>query len=324
MDLENQKLEFRKTYDMEKQKFEFRKTYRNWFKGLSDGFPAYKSTIVQYYKGNMDKSHEELLKAFYQQARPYFQVLANGDHAFFESCATFYPEIQYEEFVKDTAEPFRKEQMVYLNKLSYMAILLMSEEENEDNESKSESENEDTSLLYKFVMNVQTLDGTDMANLMKSLESAFDPENTTTTTSHSALLNNPLLSSLAEEISQEITIPDAFKNIESPQDIFKIMMNKDGKSFMEEMVKTVGSKIQNKIKNGELNEQDLFQQAQMMMGSVFNNNPMFGNLFGAAGAGAGAGAGAEDDVETVTPAERKAELRKALREKLKKKRNERN
>lgn len=318
MDLENQKLEFRKTYDMEKQKFEFRKTYRNWFKGLSDEFPAYKSVIVQYYKANMDKSHEELLKAFYQQTRPYFEVLANGDHAFFESCATFYPEIQYGEFVKDTAEPFRKEQMVYLNKLSYIAILLMSEERD-----KSEEQSIDTSLLYKFVMNVQTLDGTDMDNLMKSLESAFDPENTTSGTGsgHSALLHNPLLSSLAEEISQEITIPDAFKNIESPQDIFKLMMNKDGKSFMEDMVKTVGSKIQSKIKNGELNEQDLFQQAQMMMGSVFNNNPMFGNLFGGGG---GASAAAAAAAAEETPAERKAELRKALREKLKNKRNERN
>ena len=313
--------------DLEKQKFEFRKTYRNWFKGLSDEFPAYKSVIVQYYKANMDKSHEELLKAFYQQTRPYFQVLANGDHAFFETCATFYPEIQYPEFVKETPEPFRKEQMVYLNKLSYMAILLMNEEnkENKENkESKSESESEDTSLLYKFVMNVQTLDGTDMDNLMKSLESAFDPEKlneSSTGENHSALLHNPLLSSLAEEISQEITIPDAFKNIESPQDIFKLMMNKDGKSFMEDMVKTVGSKIQSKIKNGELNEQDLFQQAQMMMGSVFNNNPMFGNLFGGGG---GASAAAAAAAAEETPAERKAELRKALREKLKNKRNERN
>ena len=310
--------------DLEKQKFEFRKTYRNWFKGLSDEFPAYKSVIVQYYKANMDKSHEELLKEFYQQARPFFEVLANADHAFFESCATFYPEIQYPEFVKGTPEPFRKEQMVYLNKLSYIAILLMSDEKKSENENENECENEDTSLLYKFVMNVQTLDGTDMDNLMKSLESAFDPEKineSSTGENHSALLHNPLLSSLAEEISQEITIPDAFKHIESPQDIFKLMMNKDGKSFMEDMVKTVGSKIQSKIKNGELNEQDLFQQAQMMMGSVFNNNPMFGNLFGGGGGGGG---GASAAAAEETPAERKAELRKALREKLKNKRNERN
>ena len=295
--------------ELEKKKFEFRKTFRNWFKDLSDEFPAYKSTIVQYYKANMNKSHDELLKEFYDQAAPYFVDLAKIDHAFFDSCVTFYPEMKYHEFVKGTSKAFRTGQMIYLNKLLNIAFSLLH---NDVLPGAAAAAAAGAAAVGE--MNDLIEQGLN-PEFIKSLESNFVDSQ-----KQNALLSNPLLSSLAEEISQEMTIPESFKNMENPQDVFKLMMNKDGKSFMEEMVKTVGNKIQNKIKNGELNEQDLFQQAQMMMGSVFNNNPMFGNLFAGGPASAAAAAAAPPPPEE-DPAERKAELRKALREKLKNKRH---
>ena len=142
---------------------------------------------------------------------------------------------------------------------------------------------------------------------MKNFETAFNPENMKET-DKSFMNDNPLLSELADEISKEIKIPDSFKNIKNPQDIFKMMFNQEGKDFMEEMVKSVGGKIQNKIKNGELNEQDLFSQAQQMMGTVFNNNPMFASM-----------AGEVKETPEDTKA-KKDEMRKKLKEQIKHKR----
>ena len=305
-----------------KQEFEFRKTYRNWFKCLSDAFPTtFKTNIVKYYKAHMDKSHSELLCEFYEQAKPFLKLLANSEDSdeFFNTCAAFYPDIEYHSIMTTTEKgcekDFRREQLVFLNKLCYISTMLLDD---------------DSSELSKFVSNINTLDGTDMENMMKQMFE--NPPIAPATAANGGglppnVLNNPLLSSLAEEISKEVQIPDSFKNIESPQDIFKLMMNKDGKDFMEEMVKTVSGKIQDKIKNGELNEQDLFAQAQSMMGSVFQNNPMFSNLssmFGGFGGGGGGGAESASALVAADEQQRKTDLRKALREKLKHKRNERN
>jgi hypothetical protein len=217
---------------------------------------------------------------------------------------------------KGKTEEARKAQMAYLNKLSYMSILLndMSAKNNAEDPNKTEEEKEEmekyTPLLIKFLTNIQTLDGSNMEEMMKNFESSFNPENFSEA-DKSFVNDNPLLSELAEEISKEVKIPDSFKNITNPKDILKVMFNKEGKEFMEEMVKTVGGKIQSKIKSGQINEKDLFNQAQKMMGSVMNN-PMFSAMGGMAGM-----AGMMPNNEE----EKKSKLRDKLKDKLNKKKD---
>jgi hypothetical protein len=287
------------------QQLEFRKTFRNWFKDIADNCLEYKKSTVKYYKEHMDDEWTLLINMFMSNASKYFEVISNLDNSFFVDCESFFPEISYNK-IMDTerckTEQYRKNQMVYLNKLSYLAIIL-------SDKTDDEIHSQNTQYLIKFITNNQTLNGDNMENLMKNFETAFNPENMKET-DKSFMNDNPLLSELADEISKEIKIPDSFKNIKNPQDIFKMMFNQEGKDFMEEMVKSVGGKIQNKIKNGELNEQDLFAQAQQMMGTVFNNNPMFAGMPGMGGT-----------VETAEDTKaKKDEMRKKLKEQIKHKR----
>ena len=285
------------------QQLEFRKGYRNWFKDIADNVPEYKKLTVKYYKAHMDDDVSILMKHFLENASKYFEVISNLDNSFFEDCETFFPDICYNKIMtteKGLTEAYRKTQMAYLNKLSYLAIILSDKTEDENH-------SQNTQYLIKFITNNPTLGGDNMENLMKNFETAFNPENMKET-DKSFMNDNPLLSELADEISKEIKIPDSFKNIKNPQDIFKMMFNQEGKDFMEEMVKSVGGKIQNKIKNGELNEQDLFSQAQQMMGTVFNNNPMFASM-----------AGEVKETPEDTKA-KKDEMRKKLKEQIKHKR----
>jgi hypothetical protein len=96
------------------------------------------------------------------------------------------------------------------------------------------------------------------------------------------------------------------------------MFNKEGKEFMEEMVKTVGGKIQTKIKSGQINEKDLFNQAQKMMGSVFNN-PMFSAMGGMAGMAGMSGMAGMPGMAPPDQEEKKAKLRNKMKDKLNKK-----
>jgi hypothetical protein len=304
---------------IKRQYVEFRKIYRNWFKELSDAFPEQKKVTVKYYKDHMEDEHRDLLESFFNQASPYFETISNLENSFFDNCGTFYSVIEYDKMMateKGKTEEYRKVQLGYLNKLCYMSILLhdiSSKEKKEENKEENKEEDQSTPLLIKFLTNIQTLDGTNMEDMMKNFENSFRPENFND--ADKAFINdNPLLSELAEEISKEVKIPESFKNITNPKDILKVMFNKEGKEFMEEMVKTVGGKIQTKIKSGQINEKDLFNQAQKMMGSVFNN-PMFSAMGGMAGM---AGMSGMPGMASPNEEEKKAKLRSKMKDKLNK------
>lgn len=297
------------------QYIEFRKLYRNWFKELSSTFTDFKKTTVSYYKEHMDDSPADIVNTFYGNVSSYLNLLSEKDNSFFDNCEEFYSCIKYSEMLATEtgkSEEFRSSQMIHLNKLCYMAIMVS------DFTNNATATNDNSSILLKFMNNIHTLDGTDMENIMNNFKSSFNPENFNDV-DKSFLNENPLLSELAEEISKEIKIPESFKSIQNPQDIFKLMFNKEGKEFMEGMVKSVGDKIQHKINNGQIDEKDLFSQAQKMMGTVFNKNPMFPGM-----PGMNVMPENEDteEAETETTVEqRKIELRNKLKQKLRNKRN---
>jgi hypothetical protein len=304
------------------QYVEFRKLYRNWFKDLSSTFVDFKKDTVKYYKDQMDNSHPEMVSLFFNNVSSYFEILSEMDNSFFDNCPNFYSSIKYSEMMsseKGKEEEYRKSQMVYLNKLCYMAIMLTDFAKSGE-EGVSDEGVGYTPLLVKFLSNIQSLDGTNMENIMKNFENAFKAENFNDA-DKAFIHDNPLLSELAEEISKEIQIPESFKSLQNPQDIFKLMFNKEGKEFMEGMVKSVGNKIQDKIKSGQIDEKDLFSQAQKMMGTVFNNNSMFPGMAGMAGM-AGMGGDNEEEEDEADAEQKKIELRNKLKQRLKQKRNQ--
>jgi ribosomal protein L12E/L44/L45/RPP1/RPP2 len=302
---------------IKKQFFEFRKIYRNWFKELSDSFPDNKKEIIKFYKDHMNDDPQQILKRFFTNIDDYLVILCDCNNDFFDKSVHFYREITYHSLMNSEAglsESFRKSQLTYLTKLSYMAIMLFdfTNKDNTDNEETRAKMEKYSPLLIKLLTNIQSLDGTNMDNLINNFESAFKSGNLENV-EKTFMEDNPILCDLADEISKEIKIPETFKNLQNPQDIFKVMFDKEGKEFMEEMVKTVGSKIQSKIQSGKINEKDLINQAQKMMGTVFKNNPLFG-----AGAAGGPSVNPEEEREKTR---KKEELRRKLRENIKNKKH---
>jgi hypothetical protein len=75
---------------------------------------------------------------------------------------------------------------------------------------------------------------------------------------------NSMIGELAKELSSEINT-DELSNITNPSDLFSTLMSGGENSCLNKIVKSVGDKLNNKITSGEINEEQLFNEAQGMI-----------------------------------------------------------
>ncbi len=99
-------------------------------------------------------------------------------------------------------------------------------------------------------------------------------------------IENSHIANLAKEISKDIDISSL--NIESPEDIARLMDVSGSNSFLGNIVSKVSSKLTEKISNGEFKQEDLMTEAMSMM-----------NLFGGGAGGAGGMAGMADMLKNL-------------------------
>lgn len=89
---------------------------------------------------------------------------------------------------------------------------------------------------------------------------------------------NSLIGGLAKELSSEID-PKELGDIKSFADIGKLFApGENGENKLQNVMKTVTQKLDTKMKNGQLNQEQLLNEAQNMMG---NMGQMFGQMGGA-------------------------------------------
>ena len=90
-----------------------------------------------------------------------------------------------------------------------------------------------------------------------------------------------LAKEMAEEISEEFSdlLGKDAADIQNPQDVIKKLM-KDPKKLME-MMKTVGSKLDNKMKSGDISKEELMKEASEMMNKMkeMGGNDQFNEMF---------------------------------------------
>ena len=99
-------------------------------------------------------------------------------------------------------------------------------------------------------------------------------------------MENSKICNLAQEISNDIDVSKL--NIESPDDIMKLLDFSSSNNIMGDIIKKVSSKMHEKISNGELKQEDLFGEAVSMMGKM---NGGGGSAAGGSKAGGGGGGG---------------------------------
>lgn len=107
-------------------------------------------------------------------------------------------------------------------------------------------------------------------------------------------MENSKICNLAQEISNDIDVSKI--NIESPDDIMKLLDFSSSNNIMGDIIKKVSSKMHEKISNGELKQEDLFGEAVSMMGKMNGgggSSKSGGGSGSKSGGGSGGGAAAD-------------------------------
>jgi hypothetical protein len=142
----------------------------------------------------------------------------------------------------------------------------MQENENidEDAKEKLEKTKEEMEKMMSDLPDMEKMMGAlpenlkknmpNLENLQENLKNIFDGK----------------IGSLAKEMAEEIA--DDFKDIidesevSNPQDVIKKLMKNPNK--ISQLMKTVGSKLDNKMKSGEISKEELMKEASEMMGHM--------------------------------------------------------
>ena len=142
----------------------------------------------------------------------------------------------------------------------------MQENENidEDAKEKLEQTKEEMEKMMSDLPDMEKMMGAlpenlrknmpNLENLQENLKNIFDGK----------------IGSLAKEMAEEIA--DDFKDIidendvSNPQDVIKKLMKNPNK--ISQLMKTVGSKLDNKMKSGEISKEELMKEASEMMGHM--------------------------------------------------------
>jgi len=144
-----------------------------------------------------------------------------------------------------------------------------------------------------------------------------------------------LAKEMAEEITDDITglLGEETGDIRTTQDVLKKLMKDPSK--MMNLIKTVGSKLNNKMKSGEISQEELMKEASELvgkmkgMGGADEFSDMFKNIakqmgglggLGGLGGMAGMGKNVRVDTNAMNNAMKKMSMREKMKERIEKKR----
>ena len=149
--------------------------------------------------------------------------------------------------------------------MSSITSLFANMEQNPDTDNKSNETGEESEMpnmdgFKNMFKNMPNMEGMmpDIENLQKNLKSLFDGK----------------IGELAKEMAEDIA--DDFKDVlgddvdttANPQDILKNLMKNPGK--ISNLMKTVGAKLDSKMKDGSINKEELMAEAGDMMSKMKN------------------------------------------------------
>jgi hypothetical protein len=127
--------------------------------------------------------------------------------------------------------------------------------------------------IYKIIQNL---------NKSKEEDKSSTPNNNNNNNTDNEklpdFLKNSKIGKLAQELSSELNIDElGFSDSDNPQDIFKNIIGKNPQKLMG-LIQSIGTKIQDKLSEENLSQEELLGEAKEMMSSL-GGNEMISNIF---------------------------------------------
>ena len=252
-------------------------------------YPEQEESIREYYKFD-DLEDDKYLQMFYNNCIGKGDDISSKNEIIFSEENIILENINfYKIWNSDKITEENKENIwKYLHTLYIFAYETVKErdiktilKELKNISSDSENLDEDTKTLLNII---DSLTGKYTKNV--DIESNSDEETGDNTFAAPEMFNG-VIGDLAKEIADEIDPTQL--NLDDPSQLLKDLMSgnfdeKDDKSGIVNLVKNITGKIQDKLSSGNLDETQLFSEAQNVMnsfgkGNSFGKNNPMGNIF---------------------------------------------
>lgn len=242
----------------------------NFVNELNTTFPEISDVLSKNYNELMKQTKENInntdkyVKEYMNVIKPFSKDISNKNDSIFKTdkSVNLLTDIDFSKlWIKDINEKTRESIWKYLQILYVIGKKIIGEE-NID-ELLSNLNNPELANLKK--------DTDDMLNMIQNLSTVEqDPDNNSSGGNDLPnIFENGLISNIAKELTDELKLDDLdIGNPTNINDAFKNIMSGDNNNNFFNLVSKVGEKIQNKVKNGEVNQGDLLSEAQKMMGSL--------------------------------------------------------
>ncbi len=283
-----------------------RKFYREMMEDITVVLPECKKRIIKYYKTKASLSDDEFVQFMASWLNPHMNHIVDQDNSLMDGKEFLLTDsMPFSEFWEKLSDANKKSVWNYLSILSLN--LLMSKKSGDSEESDPESSKKDIDMLMKLMGNMHMNNISTPEVPSDSTDSAVGGESSNDSNANSGAskgaapkmgkLIPDMIQTLAEEISKDESIKNAFSDIKDPGDVFAQLFNSSKPGAGQALGKVVGKiteTIQGKIQNGELNEKMLVEEATNMMSSMFGDNAgnvqdMMKNMAGMMGGPGGKG-----------------------------------
>lgn len=245
-------------------------------------FPEYKETISKNYSDilrNSNSNSDIYVKEYMSIAKNISTGLSTKDSSIFKGTEELIllRELDFRNlWSKDINDKTRENIWKYLQTLYVIGEKIVGDDNEIDNLIKDFTKGKDNT------MNDLKNDTENMMNMLKNMSTLEqDPDGEENENSQGDLGNlfeGGIISDIAKELTNELNLDNLdIGNPSNMNEAFSNLMgggNGGGQGNFFNLVTKVGEKIQNKVQSGQINQGDLMQEAQKMMGGLKNPQQM--------------------------------------------------
>ena len=275
----------------------FIKTFQEFISDIKNSYPEYKDILENNY--NLDVKDIDfnlvIIEHFMMGVNPYLIQISNKDELIFteeDKKIVIFKDIEFSELWKKSNSTNKEIIWKYLH-----TLILLGNNYNATVRKEGIFEQFNEMLTHSELDNSSLNQISDQAKAMLSMVKSLSEENNDNGDNNdnedndgnllgSGMFENTKIGEIAKELASELNFDEFSKNLgdldgENAKDPTKLFDNLIGQDPMKLMglIQNVGSKIQDKISSGQIDEKELVNEAQSMMKGL-QDNPLFKGLNG--------------------------------------------
>ena len=318
----------------------FNNHYRSFVNDIITTFPEFKELVKEYYGEFLtvgDSNDDKHVKRFMRKIKDYKTQIGKKDESIFEESLFLIKNVDFKTiWSSDELSTSNKETIwEYIQTLFVLGETIISDSDKIKKMVENFKNLRNTTTGEEIENNTEETD--EMAEMIKKLS---EQQQNATENSESGsglggglnedMLKNGMIGKLAQELSEEINIDNLNLNMddsENVDDIFSNLISGDNPMKFMNLLQKVGSKIQDKVSSGGLDQEKLVEEATSMMGALTGGNPLLDNLMKMGGGLGGGGTPPRTQQEATAHASNPHtgnSTRDRLRRKLEAKKNGKN